>query len=185
MQPGDPVDDPVEGRLRHDRIVPRTFPRDELHRQVGHQDGDGLTVRRRAEVGRHERLDEMELAAREHRLANRDIVRCPHDPVRRRGGSLEDEPSPSPLEDGQRRARPAVIRERCLRDAGQPMPLEQLRQGVRRRAFSMGPGRHRLRRDRRRGRRRANRGNFESAPRPAARSRTRSLRRGPRRPGCR
>ena len=190
MQAGDRLEDSLERSRADDRDAPPgRSQRDELVRQVRHQDGDRVAVGRDAEIRRDEWLGESEPAAGDQALAQRDVVRRPDDPVRGRRGPLEDEPLVAALERGQRRAGPAVVRERRLGDAGQPVRRRAScaqRQRVRpSAALSRAPGRRRRRPVRRRGRRRANRGSCGSARRPAARSPTRSPRRGSRRPGCR
>ena len=59
-------------------------------------------------------------------LAQADVARRAHDPVRLGRGPLEDEPRVAAIERGQRRPRPAVVGERDLRDVGQPVLLEEL-----------------------------------------------------------
>ena len=109
----------------------RSFPGDELGRQVRHQDRDALAIRGRPEVGSHERFDEVQAAVGHEPFAQRDVVRRPDDPVHRRRRPLEDEAIPSTLQDGQGRARPAVVGEWRFGDPGEPVGCEQLAEGVR------------------------------------------------------
>ena len=140
VEPGGRIQDPIECCDRDPRLVLRSFPGDELGRQVRHQDRDALAIRSRPEIGGDERFDEVQAAVGDEPFAQRDVVRRPDDPVHRRRRSLEDEALPSTLQDGQGRAGPAVVGKRRLGDPGEPVGREQLAERVRASGPQQGAG---------------------------------------------
>ena len=93
---------------------------------------DRRAVAAGAQVRRHERLREAQPRSGDEPLAQADVARRTHDPVRLGRRPLEDEPRVTAIQRGQRRARPAVVRERDFGDAGQPVPFEELSERPRR-----------------------------------------------------
>ena len=140
MQAGDRLDDVVERRRADDRVLARPVPGDELVGQVGHQHRDRRAVAPGAQVGRDERLREAQPGPGDEPLAQADVARRTHDPVRLGRGPLEDEPRVTAIERGQRRTRPAVVRERDFGDAGQPVLFEELSERPRRSGPQHGAG---------------------------------------------
>ena len=128
MEPGRGLEDPVELLVSEPRRMAGTVPGDELGRQVGHQDRGRVAVLGGSQVRRPERLDETEPARGDEALAERVVARVASDPVGRPGRALEDEPLVVALEAGERRARPAVVRERALGQAVEEVLGEQLGQ---------------------------------------------------------
>ncbi len=185
VEPRDRLEDAVEHSGRHDGVLPGSLPRDELVGEVRHQDRDPVAVGRDADVRRHERFDESELAARDQAFAQGEVIRRPGDPVDRPGGSFQDEPLVVAPQGRQGGTGPTVVGERRLGDPGQAGRFEELADRARGSSPSRAPGRRLRRPGRRRGRRRASPDSCGSGRRPAARSSRRSPRRGPRLRRCR